>query len=102
MSSESDDHRITRYSSEHYDPVGADLDWSIILAAASPIFFGFLLNIAVNPPSYFTYFDNMILLAALYAVTVATAMFIIPVIYHVSNYRRLDVERFLSRSANIL
>src|SRR6476661_8697210 len=61
MSSESDDHRITRYSSEHYDPVGADLDWSIILAAASPIFFGFLLNIAVNPPSYFTFFDNVIL-----------------------------------------
>ena len=39
MSSESDDHRITRYSSEHYDAVGADLDWSIILAAACPIFF---------------------------------------------------------------
>ena len=39
MSSESDDHRITRYSSEHYDTVGADLDWSIILAAACPIFF---------------------------------------------------------------
>jgi Family of unknown function (DUF6328) len=98
MSSESDDHRITRYSSEHYDPVGADLDWSIILAAASPIFFGFLLNIAVNPPSYFTFFDNVILLAALYAATVATAMFIMPVIYNVSNYRRFDVERFLSRS----
>ena len=40
----------------------------------------------------------MILLAALYAATIATAMFIMPVIYHVSNYRRLDVERFLSRS----
>jgi hypothetical protein len=98
VSSESDDHRKTRYSSEHHDPVGANLDWSIILAAVSPIFFGFLLNIAVNPPSYFTFFDNMILLAALYAVTVATAMFIIPVIYHVSNYHRLDVERFISRS----
>ena len=98
MSSESDDHRITRYSSEHYDAVGADLDWSIILAAACPIFFGFLLNIAVNPPSDFTFFDNVILMAALYAATVATAMFIMPVIYHVSNYRRFDVERFLSRS----
>src|SRR5262249_48065696 len=98
MSSESDDHRITRYSSEHHDPVGANLDWSIILAAVSPIFFGFLLNIAVSPPSDYTFFDDMILMAALYAVTVATAMLIIPVIYHFSNYHRLDVERFLSRS----
>jgi Family of unknown function (DUF6328) len=87
-----------RSSTERYDRVGVSLRWPQILAACSAIFFGFLLKIAVNPPSDFTYFDNMILLAALYAVTVATAMFIMPVIYHVSNYRRLDVERFLSRS----
>ena len=98
MSSESADDRMTRYSSEHYDIVGANLDWFIILATACTIFFGFLLNIAVNPPSYFTFFDNVILLAALYAVTVATTMFITPVIYHARNYRRLDVERFLSRT----
>ena len=98
MSPESDDDRITRYSSEHHDIVGANLDWLIILATACTIFFGFLLKIELNPPSYFTFFDNMILLAALYAVTVATAMFIMPVIYHASNYRRLDVERFLSRT----
>jgi len=98
MSSESADDRKTRYSSERYDIVGADLDWFIILATACTIFFGFLLNIAVNPPSYFTFFDNVILLAALYAVTVATTMFIMPVIYHARHYRRLDVERFLSRT----
>ena len=84
MSSDSNDDSITRHSSEHYDRVGADLDWFIILATACTIFFGFLLNIAVNPPSYFTFFDNVILLAALYSVTAATAMFIMPVIYHTS------------------
>src|SRR2546423_11445362 len=98
MSSESADDRTTRYSSERYDVVGADLDWFIILETACTIFFGFLLNIAVNPPSYFTFFDNVILLAALYAVTVATTMFIMTVIYHARHYRRLDVERFLSRT----
>ena len=98
MSSESADDRMTRYSSEHYDIVGADLDWFIILATACTIFFGFLLKIAVNPPSYFTFFDNVILLAALYAVTVATTMFIISVIYHARHYRKLDVEKFLSRT----
>ncbi|MFL6423328.1 MAG: hypothetical protein ACJ71R_07035, partial [Nitrososphaeraceae archaeon] len=79
-------------STERYERVGTNLDWFIILASASSIFFGFLLNIAVNPPSYFAFFDNIILLAALYAVTVATAMFILPVIFHASHYRKLDVE----------
>lgn len=56
MSSEPDGDRGVRHSSEHYDPVGADLDWFIILASASSIFFGFLLKIAVNPPSYYQLF----------------------------------------------
>jgi hypothetical protein len=98
MSSESDDDRVVRRSSEHYDQVGSGLDWFIILASASSIFFGFLLKIAVNPPSYFTFFDESILLTALYALTISTAMFILPIIYHLSNYRRLDVERFLART----
>jgi len=95
---EENDDPIMRSSTERYDRVGGDLDWFIILASASSIFFGFLLNIAVNPPSYFTFFDNIILLTALYAVAVATAMFILPVIFHASHYRKLDVERFLLRT----
>ena len=98
MSSNSDDDPVMRSSTERYDRVGSNLDWFIILAPACPIFFGFLLNIAVNPPSYFTFFDNMILLAALYSVAVATAMFILPVIFHASHYRKFDVERFLLRN----
>ena len=72
--------------------------WCQILASASSIFFGFLLDIAVNPPSYFKFFDNVILLAALYAVSVATAMFLTPLIYHIRSYRHLEVERFLLRA----
>ena len=101
MSSESDEDPVKRSSSTgsyRYDRVGASLRWSQILASASSIFFGFLLNIAVNSPSYFRLLDNAILLAALYAVTVATAMFIMPVIYHMSRYRQFDVERFLFRT----
>ncbi|HEY6884932.1 MAG TPA: hypothetical protein VI278_12945, partial [Nitrososphaeraceae archaeon] len=82
MSSNSDDDPIMRSSTEHYDRVGVSFRWPQILASGSSIFFGFLLNIAVNPPSYFRLFDDAILLTALYAVTVATAMFILPVIYH--------------------
>jgi hypothetical protein len=95
MSSHPDDDPIKRSSSEKYDRVGASLRWSQILAAASSIFFGFLLKIAVNPPSYFQLFDNLVLLAALYAVTTATAMFIMPVV-HMMHYRKFDVEKYLA------
>jgi Family of unknown function (DUF6328) len=95
MPPHSDDDPINRSSSERYDRVGASLRWSQILAAASSIFFGFLLKIAVNPPSYFQLFDNIVLLAALYAVTAATAMFIMPVVHHLTHYRKFDVEIFL-------
>ena len=99
MSSKSDDDDpVMRSSTERYDRVGVTFRWPQILASASSIFFGFLLNIAVDPPSYFTFFDNIILLAALYAVTIATTMFIMPVIFHASHYRKLDVERFLLRN----
>lgn len=97
-SKDDDNDPVMRSSTERYERVGTNLDWFIILASASSIFFGFLLNIAVNPPSYFAFFDNIILLAALYAVTVATAMFILPVIFHASHYRKLDVERLLLRT----
>ena len=96
--SKPDDDPVMRSSTERYDRVGSDLDWFIVLASATSIFFGFLLEIAVNPPSHFTFLDNVSLLAALYALTVATAMFIIPLIYHIRNFRRFQVDRFLFRS----
>ena len=95
MPSQADDDPIKWSSTEPYDRVGASLRWSQLLGAASSIFFGFLLNIAVNPPSYFHFSDDMILLASLYAVTVATVMFIMPVIHHSTHYRQFDVENFL-------
>jgi len=94
MSSESDD-PLKRSSSEHYDIIGVDLDWFLILGSASSIFFGFLLKITVDRLPYFSSHDNEILLAALYAVTIATTMFLTPVIYHGRHYRKLDVEGFL-------
>jgi hypothetical protein len=88
--------KLTKSSStEPYDKVGAGLRWGQILGAASSIFFGFLLNIAVNTPSYFHFSDSIILLTALYAVTVATVMFIMPVIHHSTHYRHFDVDGFL-------
>ena len=98
MSSSPGDDPIMRSSTEHYDRVGVTFRWPQILASASSIFFGFLLKISVNPPSYFTYFDNLILLAALYAVTVAASMFMASVIYHTGHFRKFEVEKFLFRT----
>ena len=69
--------------------------WSQILAAASSIFFGFLLNITVGQPPYFQLLDYIVLLASLYLVAAATVMFIMPVMHHVTDYPKFDVEKFL-------
>ena len=95
MSAESDDDPLSHSSTEHYDIIGVDLDWFLILGSASSIFFGFLLKIALNPPSYFTLLDKTNLLAALYAMAVSTAMFVTPVIYHTSHYRKFKVDIFV-------
>jgi hypothetical protein len=98
VSSKSDDDPVLRSSTERYDRVGVSFRWPQILASASSIFFGFLLNIIVDRPSNFSFLDNANLLAALYAVTIATTMFLIPVVYHTRHYRKLDVEEFLFRA----
>lgn len=95
MSSRRDDDPVKRSSTERYSRVASNLDWVIVLTPASSIFFGFLLHISVSPPSYFHFSDSIILLAALYAVTVATGMFAMPVIHHSTHYRQFNVERFL-------
>ena len=59
MPSESDDDPVTRSSTEHYDRVGVSFRWPQILASASSIFFGFLLKIALNSQSYFTFGCNL-------------------------------------------
>src|SRR6476620_8926646 len=97
MSSNPDDDPVMRSSTERYDRVGVSFRWPQILASGSSIFLGFLLNLAISPTLYFILFNNAILLTTLYAVTVATAMFILTLIYHISNYLRFDVERYLSR-----
>src|SRR5215469_12852830 len=98
MSAESDDDPLSHSSTEHYDIIGVNLDWFLILGSASSIFFGFLLKIALNPPSYFTLLDKTNLLAALYAMAVSTAMFVTPVIYHTSHYRKFKVNIFVFKT----
>jgi Family of unknown function (DUF6328) len=89
-------------STEHYDRISATLRDSSILMAGSSILFGFLLNIELNSLKSQTFVDGVILLASIYSVTIATALFIMPVIFHQRHYQMFDVQRFLSRSKKFL
>lgn len=90
-----DDGKTTDRLLRDYDAV---LRESALLTTFSGILFGFLLNISINVPSDFDVVDRIILLVALYSITVAVFLFIMPVIYHHIEYPYTDFEKFKIRS----
>ena len=79
---QSDDDPVKRSSTERYSRVS-------LCHSVGSSFFNILwlsLKYHNNLPSYFQFSDNMILLTALYAVTAATAMFIMSVVRHLMHY----------------
>ena len=77
---------------------GAVLRESAILTTFSVFLFGFLLNISINPSSEFVLIDKIILLIALFSITISAVLFIMPVIYHHLEYPYLDFMKFKHRS----
>jgi len=80
---------------QHYDTI---LKESALLATFAGILFGFLLQISINTPRYFTSFDKAILLVALFSITIAASLFAMPVIYHHLQYPYKNLEKFKIRS----
>jgi hypothetical protein len=78
-----------------YDAI---LKESGLLATFSGILFGFLLNISVNRPEYFTGIDSYILITALYSITIAASLFVMPVVYHHLQYPYGNLNKFKIRS----
>lgn len=91
FSSGDDDDKLIR----RYDTI---LKESALLTTFSGILFGFLLNISVNTPSTFTTIDVIILIIALYSITVAASLFVMPVVYHHVQYPYGDLNKFKIRS----
>ena len=89
-------------STDHFDRVSAALRESSILMSGSSILFGFLLKINLDSLKTPSFVDGLILLASIYSVTIATVLFIMPVIFHQRHYQTFDVEKFLSRSKKFL
>ena len=77
---------------------GALLRESAILTTFSVFLFGFLLNISINPPIGFVLVDKIIILTAIFSITVSAVLFIMPVIYHHIEYPYLDFDKFKKRA----
>jgi len=79
------------------DP-GAVLRESAVLTTFAGILFGFLFNVSIDIPERFSIVDRTALLVALFSITVAISLFVMPVIYHHLQYPYRDVEKFKKRS----
>jgi Family of unknown function (DUF6328) len=71
---------------------------SSVLTSAGGILFGFLLNISINPPEDFSLINRIILLVALFSITIAVSLFVMPVIYHHWRYPSKNLEKAKERS----
>lgn len=80
---------------QSYDTV---LKESAILTAFSGILFGFILQISINSPPSFGFLSKLLVLISLYSITIATSLFIMPVIYHHLQYPYKDIQKFKSRA----
>ncbi len=79
-----------------YDTV---LRESALLTTFAGILFGFLLNISINAArNELEYDDRIALVVALFSITIAISLFVMPVIYHHIQYPYGDFEKFKRRS----
>lgn len=77
---------------------GTVLRESAVLTTFAGILFGFLFNTSVSAPDSLIFADRISLLVALFSITVAVSLFVMPVIYHHLQYPYTDIEKFKIRS----
>jgi hypothetical protein len=71
---------------------------SALLTTTGGILFGFLLDISINSPEGFSSINKITLLVALYSITIAISLFVMPVVYHHVQYLYRDLGKFKDRS----
>ena len=77
---------------------GSLLRESAVLTTFAAFLFGFLLNISINSSAGFILIDKIILLIALFSITISAVLFIMPIIYHHLEYPYIDFVKFKERS----
>src|SRR5437588_12111318 len=78
--------------SRDYDTV---LKESAILTTFGGVLFGFLLNISIRGANQLIYSEKII---ALFSITIAVSLFVMPVIYHHLQFPYSDVDKFKRRA----
>src|SRR5437870_10107691 len=78
-----------------YDTV---LKESTILTTFGGVLFGFLLNISIRGANQLIYIEKIILVLALFSITIAVSLFVMPVIYHHLQFPYTDVDKFKRRA----
>ena len=78
-----------------YDTV---LKESAILTSFGGILFGFLLNISVRGTNQLIFQEKVILILALFSITIAASLFVMPVIYHHLQFPYRDLDKFKRRA----
>jgi ABC-type uncharacterized transport system permease subunit len=78
-----------------YDTV---LKESTLLTTFGGVLFGFLLNISIRNTNQLTYPEKIILVLALFSITIAVSLFVMPVIYHHLQYPYTDLDKFKRRA----
>lgn len=77
---------------------GTVLRESAVLTTFAGILFGFLFNTSIIAADSLLFADRISLLVALFSITVAVSLFVMPVIYHHLQYPYRDIEKFKQRS----
>ena len=70
---------------------------SALLTTFTGILFGFLLSISISSASEFSIINRITILVAIFSITVAISLFVLPVIYHHLQYPYKDLEKFKRR-----
>ena len=78
-----------------YDTI---LKESAVLTTFGGALFGFLLNISIRGANQLLYLEKIILVLALFSITIAVSLFIMPVIYHHIEFPYADVDKFKKRA----
>lgn len=88
-------HEVDDKLVQRYDTI---LKESALLSTFCGILFGFLLNMGINLPQSFAFIDKITLIVALYSITVAASLFVMPVVYHHLQYPYGSFHKFKGRS----
>jgi hypothetical protein len=78
-----------------YDTI---LKEAALLTTFTGILFGFLLNISVTSSEVLDFGEQIVLATALFSITIATSLFIMPVVYHHIQFPYDSIERFKGRA----